>query len=61
MCQEILKFTETSGGKNGVGINMKASFQSVTVNVRMWLLSLTVAKKKCKEIGKHIKILFDIL
>ena len=62
MCREISKFTKKSGKsqKNGVDIHMKASFQILTVNVMM-LLSLTVANKKCKKIGKRISIVFDIL
>ena len=53
MCHENFeihwKFRE-----NRVGINMKASFQMLTVNVMVWLLGLTVANKKHKKIGKHI-------
>ena len=40
---------------------MKASLYILTVYVMMWLLSLTVADKKCKKLGKHISIVFDIL
>ena len=60
MGQEILKFTKKSGKgqENGVDINMKPSFQIMTVNVMMWLLSLSVIDKKCKKIMKCISVTF---
>ena len=52
MGQKILKFTKKNQEKirkNGVDINMKASFPILTVNVMMWLLSHTVTDKINQE------------
>ena len=52
MGQEIYKFTKKSGKsqENGIDINMKASFQILTVSVMMGLPSLAIARKKYKKI-----------